>query len=369
MQRGVLPYQIIKVLSDDGKIHGVQSNNIQPSSLDVTLAGEIFRLKGISVPRRNEDFSEFLSRVIMCPATLDNPLEIGVPYLVRLNEGFTLPISIRAKATPKSTIGRSFLHIRLLPEQGAVLDRLPGGYDGHVWAVVVSRSFVVKLRPNLAVAQMRFFSGEPRLGHDEFVAAYSEHPFLWLSNGAPIPFESITLYDGDGGLIIRSDLESDLVAWRTKSVQDKVFDFSASKSTYDPADFFDAIEKPRSGYLGLERGRGYILSSYEFISFSGKFASEMEVSDSGAGDFRVHSAGFFDPGFGYGPDGSVRGTPATFEIMSYEDNLMLAHKQRVAKMFVEYLSEPSATLYGDASLGSSYLYQRGPRLPKQFKQA
>ncbi|MEK7090781.1 MAG: 2'-deoxycytidine 5'-triphosphate deaminase, partial [Patescibacteria group bacterium] len=316
----------------------------------------------------DEDFSDFLERVILCPATLDNPLEVGVPYIIRLNERFALPTHIRAKASPKSTVGRSFLHVRLLSERGAVLDRLPGGYEGDIWAMVVSRSFVVQLRRDLAISQMRFFSGEPRLGHEEFVAAYNEHPFLWLPVGAPIPFESITLYDGDGALIIRSDLESDIVAWRTRTVQDRVFDFSVPRETYNPSDFFDAIEKPKSGYLALERGRGYILSSYEFVSFSEKYASEMEVSDSGSGDFRVHSAGFFDPGFGYGSDGSVRGTPATFEITPYEDNLIFAHKQRAAKMFVEHLSESADTLYGDVVLGSSYLFQRGPKLPKQFKE-
>lgn len=368
MNRGVLPYQHIKEMMDSGRLMGVIEKNIQPSSLDLTLTDEAYRLRGVSVPRRNECFSEFLKRVILCPASLENPLEIGAPYLIRLNEKFILPVSVRAKATPKSTIGRSFLHIRLLPENGAVLDRLPGGYGGNLWVIVVSRAFVVQLRRDLPVSQIRFFSGEPRLTHDEFVRAYSDHPFLWLPVNAPIPFESITLYDGDGGLIIRSDLESDIVAWRTKSVQNRVFDFSAPNNSYDAADFFDAIEKPLSGFISVERGRGYILSSYEFVSFSEKYASEMEISDSGAGDFRVHSAGFFDPGFGYGPDGSVHGTPATFEIMPYEDHLIFSHKQRVAKMFVEHLSEPSEKLYGDASLGSSYLYQRGPRLPKQFKQ-
>lgn len=368
MKSGVLPYQEIRSLANSGSITGVVPDNIQPSSLDVSIADEAYRLKGISTPGRNEPFGEFLNRIKLFPVSLNAPLEVGVPYLIRLKESFSLPSCIRTKATPKSTIGRSFLHVRLLPETGSVFDRVPAGYSGGLWVIVVSRAFAVKLSSGLAVSQIRFFMGEPRLTNEEFVAAYRQHPFLWLPVGVRIPFESITLYDGDGALIIRSDLESDIVAWRAKNVQDTVLDFSVSRETYKPAQFFDAIEKPKSGHLVLERGRGYILSSYEFVSFSEKYASEMEVSDSGSGDFRVHSAGFFDPGFGYGPDGQVCGTPATFEIMPYEDHLIFSHKQRVAKMFVENLTEFSEKLYGDASLGSSYLYQRGPRLPKQFKQ-
>ena len=178
----------------------------------------------------------------------------------------------------------------------------------------------------------------------------------------------ITLDDEDGGFLARLDLESEISAWKTKRAPEEVFDFAAAPSTYDSSVFFEAIERPKSGFLMLDTNSGYLFSTYEYVSFSDEYCGEVDVFDIGIGDVRLHSAGFFDAGFGYGVDGAVKGTPATLEVTAYENQIIFAHKQRILKFFVDRMYEKPDKVYGHSVLGSSYLNQRGPRLPKQFKQ-
>jgi dCTP deaminase len=88
--------------------------------------------------------------------------------------------------------------------------------------------------------------------------------------------------------------------------------------------------------------------------------------DTRAGEFRVHYAGFFDPGFGWDPAtrraGSSRGV---LEVRSHEVPFVLEHGQRVGWLKYERMAERPQTLYG-RELGSNYQGQ-GLTLSKQFK--
>jgi dCTP deaminase len=96
-----------------------------------------------------------------------------------------------------------------------------------------------------------------------------------------------------------------------------------------------------------------------------KYAAEMVAYDTMVGEFRVHYAGFFDPGFGYSPDGRSK-SRAVLEVRSHEVPFMLEHEQIVGWLRYEHLSHLPDKLYG-ADLGSSYQAQ-GLALGKQFKQ-
>ena len=51
--------------------------------------------------------------------------------------------------------------------------------------------------------------------------------------------------------------------------------------------------------LILDPGEFYILASKEAVQVPPDYAAEMVPFDPLMGEFRVHYAGFFDPGFGY----------------------------------------------------------------------
>ena len=93
-------------------------------------------------------------------------------------------------------------------------------------------------------------------------------------------------------------------------------------------------------------------------------AAEMVAYDTAFGEFRIHYAGFFDPGFGYGAEGGG-GTPAVLEVRSHEVPFEIAHGQRVCRLVYERLLEAPERLYG-AGIGSHYQGQ-GLKLSKHFR--
>ncbi len=86
--------------------------------------------------------------------------------------------------------------------------------------------------------------------------------------------------------------------------------------------------------------------------------------DPSVGEYRVHYAGFFDPGFGYG-QGEIKGTRAVLEVRSHEVPFVLEDGQIVGRLLYERMLEKPQVVYG-AGIGSSYQSQ-GLALSKQFR--
>jgi dCTP deaminase len=81
---------------------------------------------------------------------------------------------------------------------------------------------------------------------------------------------------------------------------------------YDPREFWDKIESD-DGRLNLEKDEFYILATREDVGVPPRTAAEMVPYDSRSGEFRVHYAGFFDPGFGW-ENGKAMGSRAVLEV-------------------------------------------------------
>jgi dCTP deaminase len=79
----------------------------------------------------------------------------------------------------------------------------------------------------------------------------------------------------------------------------------------------------------------------------------MMAYDPTAGELRTHYAGFFDPGFGYDPEGDRHGSRAALEVRARDVSFMVEHRQPVCKLGLERMSEPAERLYG-SGLGSNY---------------
>jgi dCTP deaminase len=89
--------------------------------------------------------------------------------------------------------------------------------------------------------------------------------------------------------------------------------------------------------------------------------------DPSIGEFRIHYAGFFDPGFGYGDRGEIPGTKAVLEVRAHEVPILLEHGQLVGKLIYHQMAQLPERVYG-RSIGSSY-QQQGLALSKQFRAA
>jgi dCTP deaminase len=116
--------------------------------------------------------------------------------------------------------------------------------------------------------------------------------------------------------------------------------------------------------LILEPGDFYILASKERVRVPPEFAAEMVPFDPSVGEFRIHYAGFFDPGFGYGSS-DIKGTRAVLEVRAHEVPFLIEHEQFVGRLtYMPLLSKPEK-IYG-LQIGSSY-QQQALTLSKQFR--
>ena len=133
---------------------------------------------------------------------------------------------------------------------------------------------------------------------------------------------------------------------------------------YDPRDFWHKIESTE-GHLDLDKDDFYILATREEVGVPPQTAAEMVPYDARSGEFRVHYAGFFDPGFGW-EDGRATGSRAVLEVRSYGVSFTLEHGQIIGWLrYAPIASGFTEKLYG-SDIKSNYQGQ-GVALAKQFK--
>ncbi len=135
------------------------------------------------------------------------------------------------------------------------------------------------------------------------------------------------------------------------------------KNFYDPLDYWEPIYAKPGKAIILNPDDFYILATNETVRVPPDHAAEMVPYDTMVGEFRVHYAGFFDPGFGYG--GPEDASKAVLEVRSHEVPFMLEHGQIIGWLRYERLTDIPSKLYG-VQIGSTYQGQ-GLTLSKQFK--
>ncbi|MFD1796404.1 2'-deoxycytidine 5'-triphosphate deaminase [Paracoccus aurantiacus] len=354
---GVLPDNALRELIGRGAISASQpitDAQIQPASLDLRLGTTAWRLRASFLPGKGQRIEDRLPDFEMHRMDLSNGavLEKGCVYLVPLMERLRLPEGLSAVANAKSSTGRLDLLTRLITDDGTEFDRLPDGYDGQLYAEICPRSFSVLVRPGMRLNQLRLRKGHAVLDDDSLRALHAETP---LVGGRALI---------DQGLGFSVDLrpdEGDLVGYRAKP-HSGVVDLDRI-GAYDPRDFWDALSS-RDGRLILDPGAFYILVSREAVAIPPDYAAEMAPYLAMVGEFRVHYAGFFDPGFGIGTLGS--GARGVLEVRCHEAPFALEHGQVVGRLVYERMLDRPARLYGQ-DIASNYQGQ-GLKLAKQFSE-
>lgn len=362
---GALPAQVIRDMIGGGFIKGASPEEVQPATLDLTLSGNAYRVRSAFLPRTGETIRRAMRLVGPERHNLKAPLEVGTTYLIQLNEQLALPEGVYAYANPKSSAGRCDLHARMLADGITRFDSAGvRGYRGSLSVLVTPRSFRIKLNQGDSLIQLRCFNQDTRFdSDDELAIAYQRHQLLFTPEGQFLDYPKIRMRDFDGALILTLNIDLDLVGWRCERSQE-VLDFSR-RAHYDIEDFFQPILRPKNGCVLLRHGDFYIFSTKEFLRVPPQLAAEMAPVDIRAGDYRAQYAGYFDPGWGYGPEGTLKGAPAVLEMRPFEDNLVIRDGQPVCKMTFERMAEVPDVVYGQT--GSHYLHQRGPRLSKHFR--
>ena len=362
---GILPSQrICKLIQAQQLLASVPiaDEQIQPASIDLRLGDVAYRVRAsflptrFSVRKRLEDLC--LHEMDLCGPTI---LERGCVYIVPVMEELNLPSDLWAKANPKSTTGRLDVFTRLITDFGTSFDHVAAGYKGKLYLEIVPQTFSIIASQGARLSQLRFWRGAP-LPSDTKLAELHENEFVVYDDDAP--GRAVI----SKGLWLSVDLAgtntSGLIAYRAKQHAPAVD--LGRVNYYDPAEFWEPIYAGSRRYLILEPDEFYILASRERVSVPPGFAAEMTGYEPALGEFRVHYAGFFDPGFGYGL-GDVKGTCAVLEVRSHQVPYVLEDGQRVARIVFERLQSPPDRIYGPG-LGSSYQAQ-GLTLSKQFRRS
>jgi len=355
---GVLPSQAIQTLFDQGVIKAEKAlteGQIQPASLDLRLGDVAWRVRASFLSGKGKTVAERLDEFQMHRVDLNGGavLEKGCVYVVPLMEGLALPAGITAVANAKSSTGRLDLLTRLITDHGVEFDRIEPGYKGPLYAEICPRSFSVLVRPGMRLNQVRFRQGQAVLSDGELARLHDSDTLV--SGGAAII---------DHGLGFSVDLEpakGDLVGYRAKP-HTGVIDLDLLNH-YAVADFWEEV-RSANGQIILDPDAFYILVSREAVHIPPAYAAEMAPYLAMVGEFRVHYAGFFDPGFGHAAAGGI-GARGVLEVRCHEAPFVLEHGQIVGRLVYERMAAKPAQLYG-SDLGSNYQGQ-GLKLSKHFK--
>ncbi len=359
---GILPSQDLRALIGDevNAINGIEDEQIQPASIDLRLGDVAYRVRASFLPGANSTVMDKVARFAMHEIDLKDGavLEKGCVYIVPLQESLCLRKRTSAVANPKSSTGRLDVFARLITDFGVEFDRVRERYNGPLFAEVSPRSFSILARAGSRLLQLRVKRGSPPPSHrllrtlDDQVGLVGSAP-----GGANIE---------RGSLLVTVDTEGadtgGLIGYRAKKHAGLV-DLDRINH-YDPLDFWDEIHaRPDRGII-LDPDDFYILASHEAITVPPDHAAEMQAYDTSVGEFRVHYAGFFDPGFGDSEMGA-EGTRAVLEVRSHEVPFMIEAGQAVGRLIYERLTARPEKLYG-TGIGSSYQRQ-GLTLSKHFR--
>ena len=329
---GILPCQSIDALIAQGAIASATPFDpiqVQPASLDLRLGARCWRVRASFLPRVDRTVMSRIEDVAMHELDLTKGavLERGCVYIAELQERLDLPAGVSARANPKSSTGRVDVFVRLLSDHQPAFDDVREGYSGPIYMEIAPQTFSILVRSGTRLNQLRLKRGNPQR------------------------------------LSIRSvgvDLSDGLAGFRARR-HAGVIDMD-NIDGHDPRDYWEPLV-PRHGELLLDPGEFYILASKDPIEIPVMEAAEMTPIDPSVGEFRVHYAGFFDPGFGT-EEAQAVGSRAVLEVRSHETPFLLEDGQTVARLVYEPLTDRPARLYGE---DGSHYQRQGLKLSKHFR--
>jgi dCTP deaminase len=370
-QFGLLPREKIELMVRRGMISSpeIEEAQFQPASLDLRLGARAYRARASFLPGNEHSVRERLDALRSGDDEISLEgkgavLERGCVYVIPLLEHVKLPDSISAIANPKSSTGRLDIFTRLITDHSDVFDRVARGYEGPLFAEVSPRSFSVRVRKGSKLNQIRF----RRLNSQQLEGS----DFGLKEKDLRERHEKNPLVDGDlelrrGGLVLRVGLGAEptdgIIGYKAQK-HANILD--VERTDYNIADYWVEVRARRDKRLILDPDEFYILASRERLQIPPDLAAEMVPIDPAMGEFRVHYAGFFDPGFGAGANNRPSAR-AVLEVRSYEVPFFLEDGQVIGRLVYEKMAEAPQLLYG-ATAVSNYQGQ-GLKLSKHFRVA
>jgi dCTP deaminase len=361
---GILPYQQIRAMLREHEIVSlaaeIDADQVQPASLDLRLGATAYRVRASFLPGRQATVMERIAQLdgYAIDLTGGAVLEKGCVYVVPLMEQLSLQASngLTGFANPKSSTGRLDILTRLLTDRCEAFDQIERGYQGPLYIEIAPRTFSIVARAGSRLNQVRFRRGSPTVAVSEIQRLHEEGQLVIADDPRRNIREKLVGVTID--LVGRGP--DALIGYRAKKHTDRI-DVDRI-GAYEPLDFWEPLYFRRQPTIVLDPDEFYVLVTREAVRVPPDYAAEMIAYDTSVGEFRVHYAGFFDPGFGWDVSGGT--SKAVLEVRSHEVPFMLEHGQTVGWLRYERMMSRPDRLYG-AAIGSTYLNQ-GLALAKQF---
>jgi len=356
---GILPSHVLKRLIRAKReilaSEEMEEGQIQPASIDLRLGPVAWRVRASFLPGPHAKVSDKLPSVFMHEIDLTHGavLETGCVYIVPLLEQADFSARVSGTANPKSSTGRIDVFTRLITDNGQAFDRVEAGYRGPLYAEISPRTFPILVRKGSKLNQLRVRHGSPVFTDTQLRRLHADSPLV--SGEADI----------DNGLALSIDLLGEggkRIGWRAKR-HTGIIDVDR-RDGLEPSDFWEPVEANTAGTMILDPDEFYILVSREAVAIPYDHAAEMVPFNPLVGEFRVHYAGFFDPGFGFEP-GKPPQARGVLEVRSREVPFILEHGQIIGRLVFERLTDPPPEGYGQG-IGSNYQRQ-GLKLSKHFR--
>ena len=361
---GIFPTQTLRELIEEDAIKTTQPitpDLVQPASIDLRLGEFAWRVQASFLAGPDATVEEKVRAFEMHRIDLTGGavLEKGCVYIVPLLESLDLPDDVSAFANPKSSTGRLDIFTRVISDRGTRFDLIRAGYTGPIYAEVSPKTFSIAVQTGSRLTQLRLRRGRSEVAPDDLLRLHEESRLI---DGSVDPIEIAE----HQSLSLRLDLAGNdmngVVGWRARH-HAGIIDVD-KPDNYDPADFWEPVSA-RGGGIILNPDDFYILATREAVTVPPDYAAEMVAYDTLVGEFRVHYAGFFDPGFGWDPKNVDVGSRGVLEVRSHDVPFLLEHEQVIGRLRYERLTARPEKIYG-SGIGSHYQGQ-GLKLAKQFK--
>ena len=330
-------------------------SQIQPASMDLRLSKKCWEVEASFLPGQKATVIQKLSKLKTREIDLGafRTLRKGKIYIIQIQEELSLPINISAVANAKSSTGRLDILTRLISDNSSCFDHVRKGYKGKIYVEIAPISFSITIKEGITLNQLRF-RNEQRIITDRQLEKLNTK-FNILDNVTQI----------DNGITISVNIKSggnEPIGFKARENCPAI---NLTKLNFYKVETFWERLYSKKGYITLAPGAFYILRSKEYVTIPPSTAAEMVPYEVKMGEFRVHYAGFFDPGFGFTSSKQYKKSKAVLEIRCHETPFILQDSQIIGKLIYETLaSRPNAT-YGEL-IGSNYQGQT-LKLSKHFE--
>lgn len=338
--------------------------NIQPASFDLSLGQKAYKIdkSHYNLFRLSEEiaFTDLVAENNLQEIDISEgfTVKVGQTYLVPVNEYFELPYDVKIKASPKSSLGRLFVSLRLISDYSPLYNEAynTANKKVHFWLLIHPLAFDIVIHPNDTLCQIRVApDGFEAIQGAKLKNLLDEQPILY--NRSDLQKKAPHLVTDSLCININLFNENPSVPVAYKAVRSEIPIDLSRRNFYSIEDFFEPIFSSKEKILKMKYNGYYLIASKELLKVPQDISVELQEHSNIGFEGPFHFAGFIDNGF----IGDL-----VFEIRLDEPypEFTIFDGMSISKLNI-FKTEMPNILYGENN--NNYKFQTGVRVAKYFK--